>query len=89
MLTSVSLLVWHDIPASPSMRTPSRPSSPKPLLWRVRGFYAGLEWHSEDGLYTASVPELPGCCGRGPDRTAALRSLDRALEKLLEGTSAR
>jgi hypothetical protein len=54
-----------------------------PLLWRVRGLYAGLDWDPVEGLFTASVPSLPGPRGRGPDRTAALRALERELGEWL------
>jgi len=56
-----------------------------PLLWRVRGLYAGIDWDPVEGLYTASVPSLPGPRGRGADRTAALRALERELGKWLGG----
>jgi hypothetical protein len=49
----------------------------------VRGLYAGLDWDPVEGLFTASVPSLPGPRGRGPDRTAALRALERELGEWL------
>lgn len=64
--------------------TPEALSNPaRPPLWRVRGFYAGIDWVPSEGRYVASVPNLPGACGSGPDRTSALRALERELQRLL------
>ena len=51
-----------------------------PMLWRVRGHFAGLEWRPEEGHYKASIAALPGCYAHGRTRTEALRRLARAIE---------
>jgi predicted RNase H-like HicB family nuclease len=39
---------------------------------------------SEEGGFTAIVPSLPGCISEGPDREAALKNIQEAIDLYLE-----
>ncbi len=52
-------------------------------MWLIRGYLASLEWTPREGRYTATVPALPGCSGRGESRAEALRELSRAIDRHL------
>ena len=39
-----------------------------------------IYWSSEDQVFVADVPELPGCMAHGPSPTAALTSVQEAID---------
>jgi antitoxin HicB len=46
--------------------------------------YRVLIEQDEDGKFTATVPELPGCLSCGDTRDAALKNVKEAIEAYLE-----
>ena len=43
-----------------------------------------LYWSSEDEVFVAEVPELPGCMAHGGDQEAALRAVNEAVQLWIE-----
>jgi predicted RNase H-like HicB family nuclease len=43
-----------------------------------------IYWSSEDELFIAEVPELPGCCAHGDTHEAALASAKEAIQLWLD-----
>ena len=43
-----------------------------------------IYWSSEDGVYVAEAPELPGCAAHGDTQEAALESIGQAVDLWLE-----
>lgn len=39
-----------------------------------------LYWSSEDSVYVAEVPELPGCIAHGVTRASAVREAGKAMK---------
>lgn len=37
-------------------------------------------WSSEDGVFVAEVPELPGCMAHGDTNEAAMRNANEAIQ---------
>ena len=43
-----------------------------------------IYWSSEDELFIAEVPELPGCCAHGDTHEAALANAKEAIQLWLD-----
>ena len=43
-----------------------------------------LYWSSEDDVFVAEVPELPGCMAHGQSRNDALNSIQKAIDLWLD-----
>lgn len=43
-----------------------------------------LYWSSEDKVFVAEVPELPGCMAHGETQEIALRNVNEAMELWIE-----
>ena len=43
-----------------------------------------IYWSSEDGVFVAEVPELPGCMAHGRTQQAALESVNAAIDLWLD-----
>ena len=43
-----------------------------------------IYWSQEDKAFIAEVPELPGCMGHGDTQTAALESVNQAIDLWLD-----
>ncbi|MXY45093.1 MAG: type II toxin-antitoxin system HicB family antitoxin [Dehalococcoidia bacterium] len=41
-------------------------------------------WSNEDDTFVAEVPELPGCSAHGYTRSAALQSVEQAIQLWLD-----
>ncbi len=46
----------------------------------MRKYEVIIYWSNEDDAFIAEVPELPGCCGHGDTKSAALHSVEQASE---------
>ncbi|MGE5573910.1 MAG: type II toxin-antitoxin system HicB family antitoxin [Bacteroidota bacterium] len=53
-----------------------------------RRFKVVLEWDSEEEMYVATVPALPGCSSYGSTREEALERIQEAIGVTLEGLTA-
>lgn len=53
-----------------------------------RRFKVVLEWDSEEEMYVATVPALPGCSSYGSTREEALERIQEAIGVTLEGLGA-
>ncbi|MDK2931646.1 MAG: hypothetical protein PWR07_1777 [Bacillota bacterium] len=53
-----------------------------------RRFKVVLEWDSEEEMYVATVPALPGCSSYGSTREEALERIQEAIGVTLEGLRA-
>lgn len=43
-----------------------------------------IYWSTEDGVFVAEVPELPGCLAHGDTQQAALRNVNQAMDLWLD-----
>ena len=43
-----------------------------------------IYWSTEDGVFVAEVPELPGCLAHGDTQQAALRNVNQAIDLWLD-----
>ena len=43
-----------------------------------------IYWSTEDGVFVAEVPELPGCVAHGDTQQAALRNVNQAMDLWLD-----
>ena len=43
-----------------------------------------IYWSTEDGVFVAEVPELPGCLAHGDTQHAALRNVNQAMDLWLD-----
>ena len=43
-----------------------------------------IYWSTEDGVFVAEVPELPGCLAHGDTQQTALRSVNQAMDLWLD-----
>lgn len=43
-----------------------------------------IYWSTEDGVFVAEVPELPGCLAHGDTQQAALRHVNQAMDLWLD-----
>ena len=50
----------------------------------MRRRYRVLFQQDEDGKFTATVPELPGCISSGKTRDEALKNIKEAIEAYVE-----
>jgi antitoxin HicB len=50
----------------------------------MRRAYRVLVTQDEDGKFTATVPELPGCISCGDTRDSALKNVKEAIEAYIE-----
>lgn len=41
-------------------------------------------WNTEDGVFVAAVPELPGCVAHGDTEDSGLREVGEAVESRLK-----
>ena len=43
-----------------------------------------IYWSTEDGMFVAEVPELPGCLAHGDTQQAALQNVNQAIDLWLD-----
>ncbi len=43
-----------------------------------------IYWSTEDGVFVAEVPELPGCLAHGDTQQAALQNVNQAIDLWLD-----
>ena len=49
------------------------------LSMKICGYSNALEWDTEDEMWVARVPELPGCMAHGDTQAEALKELQIAI----------